>query len=400
LPAADHSAILTVMEDDIKPSETVPPPVPPTPGPAPQTPPVIAGRPPLPSSARKGRGWMITSIILFCLLGLSLMSHLTGLLSTFVPGAAALEQPAGPRLEEAVIESEHTRNKIAVITIGGIIMGESIDGSSYGLVDVIQAQLKRAAEDDQVKAVLLKVDSPGGEVLASDEIYRALLRFQKDTKKPVVTSMGTLAASGGYYVSAPSQWIVANELTITGSIGVIMSGLNYRGLMDKVGLKPEVFKSGKYKDMLRGSKEPNEITPEERKMIQDLIDETFQRFKAVVKEGRDFAAEKNRNLPDKGQALAPDWGDYADGRILSGKEARRLGLVDELGDLKTAVKRARKLAGIQEASLVEYRPVFDLSNLFRLFGKTDFKSVKVDLGLNLPKLKAGQPYFLSPLYLY
>jgi protease IV len=343
---------------------------------------------------------MIATIILFCLLVLSLLSHLGGLLKGFVSTGGMLEQAAGPRLEETTLESAHTRNKIAVVPVGGIIMGESIDGGGFTMVDLIQAQLKRAAEDDQVKAVILKVDSPGGEVLASDEIYRAVLKFQKDTRKPVIASMGTVAASGGYYVSVPCQWIVANEMTITGSIGVIMSGLNYRGLMDKIGLRPEVFKSGKYKDMLRGSKEQAEITPEERKMIQDLIDETYGRFKTVVQEGRDFSAEKNRTLSDKGRSLVPAWAEFADGRVFSGREALRLGFVDELGNLKTAVSRARKLAGVQESSLVEYRAVFNLSDMLRLFGKTDFKSVKVDVGLDWPKLRAGQLYFLAPTCLY
>ena len=123
-----------------------------------------------------------------------------------------------------------------MVDVDGIITSRAIDQGGYSMVDVIKAQLKRAEEDDRVKAVILKVDSPGGEVLASDEISRAIAEFQtKPHGKPVVCSMGSLAASGGYYVSAPCRWIVANELTITGSIGVIMSTWNYRGLMDKVG---------------------------------------------------------------------------------------------------------------------------------------------------------------------
>jgi protease IV len=388
------------MEENMKPIEAGSSPDPQPPRPTSVPPPVIGSVVPRQPRPRRSIGWMITAIILFCLLGLSLLSHLGGLLREVVPGSMVLEQPAGPRLQEAVLESAHTRNKIAVITVGGIIMGDSINGASFGMVDLIQAQLKRAAEDEQVKAVLLKVDSPGGEVLASDEIYRAVFRFQTNSSKPVVTSMGSLAASGGYYVSAASQWIVANEMTITGSIGVIMSGFNYRGLMDKIGLRPEVFKSGKYKDMLRGSKEPGEVTPEERKMVQDLIDETYARFKSVVREGRDFSARKNQSQPDKGRPLAPNWAEYADGRIFSGKEAARLGFVDEVGTFKTAVNRAKTLAGVREATLVEYQPIFDLANILRLFGKSDAKSVKLEVGLDLPKLKAGHLYFLSPANLY
>ena len=141
----------------------------------------------------------------------------------------------GPRLEEIIKEDNDAPNKIALIEVNGIITGQAVDQGGHSMVDVIRAQLKRAQEDERVKAVILKVDSPGGEVLASDEINRAIADFQKKARKPVVASMGSLAASGGYYVSVPCRWIVANELTITGSIGVIMSAWNYRGLMDKVG---------------------------------------------------------------------------------------------------------------------------------------------------------------------
>src|SRR5262249_53255664 len=148
----------------------------------------------------------------------------------------------------------HSPNKIAVVPVEGIIT--SMDPGGFTMTRVIEEQLKLASRDDRVKAVVLKVNSPGGEVMASDDIHNAIIKFQKDTGKPVIASMGSLAASGGYYVSAPCRWIVANELTLTGSIGVIMQAFNYRGLMDKVGLRPETFKSGKYKDMLSGSKSP------------------------------------------------------------------------------------------------------------------------------------------------
>jgi protease-4 len=263
--------------------------------------------------------------------------------------------------------------------------------------------LQLARRDDDVKAVILKVDSPGGEVLAADEIANAIRRFQDEPGgKPVVVSMGSLAASGGYYVSAPCQWIVANELTITGSIGVIMDGMNYRGLLDKLGVQPEVFKSGKYKDMLSSTKETDEISTEEKKMVQDLIDETFGKFKRVVQEGRDAAFKANPHTEDKvSHELAGNWADYADGRILSGAEAKKLGFVDELGDFDAAVNRAQKLANLPgKANLIEYQPVFELANLLRLLGQSDAKSVKLDLGVDFPKLRPGCQYFLMPTYLH
>src|SRR5678815_3394990 len=153
--------------------------------------------------------------------------------------------------------------------------------------------------------------------------------------------MGNLAASGGYYISAPCRWIVANELTITGSIGVIMHSWNYRGLMDKVGLAPQTYKSGKFKDMLSGERNPQEIPPEEKAMVQGLIDETYQKFRSIVAEGRKAAAAKNKG---EGRELSDDWANYADGRVLSGTEAQRLGFVDQLGNFEDAVKRAKTIA--------------------------------------------------------
>ena len=237
---------------------------------------------------------MIFAIILVILLGLSVLVNFSQFAGSImrVPagGGVTGAHYAGPRLEEAVLEDNSAPNKIAVIEVNGIITGSPIDQQGYSMVDVIKAQLDRAQDDRRVKAVILKVDSPGGEVLASDEISDAIKNFQEGKKsngedqdqakaKPVIVSMGNLAASGGYYISAPCRYIVANKMTITGSIGVIMHGWNYRGLMDKIGVSPEVYKSGKFKDMLSGSREPGEIPPEERAMVQSLIDEIYGDFK-------------------------------------------------------------------------------------------------------------------------
>lgn len=343
---------------------------------------------------------MIISIILFLLLAVSVLANLGSLVKSFahLRGISGLHQRSGgPRLDEVVLEDNDASEKIAIIPIEGIISGELGGRGGYSLVDVVKAQLDRAEEDEKVKAVILKVDSPGGEVLASDEIARAISEFQSHAGKPVIVSMGSLAASGGYYVSAPCEWIVANELTITGSIGVIMHGFNYRGLMDKIGLVPEVYKSGKFKDMMSGSREPGSITPEERAMVQKLIDETFAKFKSVVAEGRKNAHESNED----GQVLAADWADYADGRVLSGKEAFKLGFVDQLGTFDDAVGKAVELGGVKgQANLIEYRQRNDLAELFSLFGQSESRAFKVDLGLDLPKLQAGRMYFLSPIFLH
>jgi protease IV len=377
-----------------------------TPPPPPPLPPPPVITPPAPKKCRSW-GWMFVSIFLALLLGLAglvIIGQFSARSLNFNHAfKTAGAREAGPKLEEYVLEDNDSQNKIAVITVDGIITEHEFDGNGESMVDVIKAQLDRAADDKHVKAVLLKMDSPGGEVLASDEIYNAVRAFQEDEAadakgkpglkgKPVICSMGSLAASGGYYISSGCRWIVANELTITGSIGVIMHGYNYRGLMDKVGVAPMTFKSGKFKDMLSGERATNEIPAEEHAMVQALIDETYEKFKDVVADGRGNAHDLNKK---SGKALAGDWQDYADGRVVSGTQALKLGLVDELGDFDTAVDRALDIAHIKNANLVEYRERYDLSNFLSLFGESGKShDIKLDLGVESPKLRAGLMYFL------
>lgn len=341
---------------------------------------------------------MIASIILIVLLAFSLLGNFTQFVSHAFGGGFnrgfknSATREAGPRLDEVVLEDNGAHNKIAVITVDGIITSHRDDQAGNNMVDVIKAQLDRAKDDKRVKAVILKVDSPGGEVMASDEINKTIANFQADTKKPVVCSMGSLAASGGYYISAPCRWIVANDLTITGSIGVIMHGYNFRGLMDKVGVAPMTYKSGKFKDMLSPDRSVSDIPPEEHAMVQALIDETYQKFKGVVRTGRAAAHEKNKA---EGKTLAADWEDYADGRVLSGTQALTLGFVDQVGDFDDAVERTEKIAHITDANLIEYRERYDLSDFLSLFGQSGAAhDIKIDVGLDIPKLRAGCMYFL------
>ena len=347
---------------------------------------------------------MIATIILSILLLLSFVGSLVSSFFDVIAGAESLG--ATTHLQEVVVEHGRSGDKIAVIPVEGIITSSGLQGGGYSMVKLIEDQLKLAAKDDRVKAVLLKVNSPGGEVLASDDIYNAIIKFQNENNKPVIASMGSLAASGGYYVSAPCRWIVANELTITGSIGVIMHAYNYRGLMNKVGLRPMVYKSGKFKDMLSGEKDLENATPaekaeieEEEAMVTKMVNETFDKFKSIVAEGRKFSSNRNQlnKGGDTGRELSSKWASYADGRILSGKEAHEHGFVDELGNWRTAVRRAEKLAGIQNAHLVTYQMPFNLGNLFSLFGKAETRSIKVDLGFDIPKISAGL-YYLSPTF--
>jgi protease-4 len=358
----------------------------------------LASAPPpqflLPAKApppRRSRAWVWLLVVGFIVVG-GLMVFSLG----FGGGHPHTARLDGKFYEEHTLTSKDTDHKIVAIDIGGIITSHDLDGSGDMVVRV-KDELELAEKDAHVKAVILKVDSPGGEVLASDEIYRAIHEFQDKTGKPVIAQMGSLAASGGYYVSAPCRWIVANELTLTGSIGVIMSGINFRGLMDKVGIQPQVYKSGKFKDMMSSTRRPEDIPAGEREMMQALIDETYATFKGVVSKGRAASrtANKKAGYEKESTELATDWESYADGRIFSGKEARRLGFVDELGNFDVAVKRAKKLAGITEANIVKYQPPFTFGNIFRLLGKSDAHAVKVDLGFDFPRLQAGRMYFLS-----
>jgi protease-4 len=380
---------------DTNPGFTPPPPL--------TSPPVITPSSPAP---RRSYGWMIVAIIVIVLLAFSLLGNFTQFVAhalTFNRGLKSVSaRQVGPKLDECVLEDNSSRHKIAVITVDGIITSHTSDEAGNNMVDVIKAQLDRAAADDNVKAVILKVDSPGGEVMASDQINKAIVAFESDESedngksghvgKPVICSMGSLAASGGYYISAPCRWIVANDLTLTGSIGVIMEGFNYRGLMDKLGVSPVVYKSGKFKDMLSPFRETNEIPVEEHAMVQSLINDTYAKFKGVVADGRGNAHDLNKK---EGRPLADNWTDFADGRVVSGKQALDLGLVDQLGDFDDAVDRAEKIAGIGNANLIEYRERYDISNFLSMFGQSSQShDIKLDLGVDIPKLQAGCMYFL------
>lgn len=227
--------------------------------------------------------------------------------------------------------------KVALVRVEGPIM------DSKNTVEEIKDYVK----DASVKAIVLRVDSPGGAVVPSQEIYEEVKKAV--SKKKVVVSMGALAASGGYYISAPASRIVANPGTLTGSIGVIMEIPNLKGLMDKVGVKTEVIKSGRHKDIasvFRG------VGKEEREILQGALDDVHDQFIKAVSEGRKMLLEDARKI--------------ADGRIFTGKQAMSKGLVDELGDLEDAVKVAAKLSGIKgEPNVVSKKEKFSVIDLLR-----------------------------------
>jgi len=208
-------------------------------------------------------------------------------------------------------------------------------------------ELKEYVKNPSIKAIVLRIDSPGGAVAPSQEIYEEVRKAV--AKKKVLVSMGSVAASGGYYIASPATRIIANPGTLTGSIGVIMEIPNIEGLMNKLGIKTEVVKSGKHKDIasiFRG------IGKEEREILQGVLDNVHTQFIKAVAEGR--------------KMLPSDVEKIADGRVFTGEQALKAGLIDELGNLEDAVQAAAKLSGIKgEPVIVSKKERFSLIDLIR-----------------------------------
>ncbi len=255
-----------------------------------------------------------------------------------------------------------TEDRIALIRVEGVIMD----------AQATVGELKRFGDNPSIKAIVLRIDSPGGGVVPSQEIHDAVQRVRQKSNKAVIASMGTVAASGGYYIAAATDRIIANPGTLTGSIGVIMETANVEGLLKKIGVEGVVVKSGKFKDV--GSP-LRKMTDEEHALLQSVMDDVHKQFIEAVAAGR--ALE-----PTEVQALA-------DGRIFTGRQAKDAKLVDELGDLEDAIQLAAELAGIEgEPKVVEPRRRFSLRELLEsrlsvLFPKLDFYS-----GISLKYLMA------------
>src|SRR5215510_11452944 len=219
-------------------------------------------------------------------------------------------------------------DRIAMIPVEGVINDE--------MAKTVNRHLKQYGEDSRVKAILLRIDSPGGGVSASQEIYTEVKREEK--KKKVVVSMASVAASGGYYIACPADKIFANQGTVTGSIGVIAEWLNYKGLAEWAKLKPVVFKSGEFKDT--GSP-TRDLTEADKKYFQGMIDEFYNQFVSAVAEGRQGKGEAGAELTRERVVK------LADGRVYTGETAKKNGLVDEIGNYEDAVKATAKLAQIK-----------------------------------------------------
>ncbi len=265
--------------------------------------------------------------------------------------ALVLTMGAGGRSASSVVyEEEYVSgsgpDKVAVVPVEGEIAPADTTAPATqptstpeGLADA----LRQARDDASVAAVVLEVNSPGGGVTASDEMHQSILDFREQTGKPVVVSMGDVAASGGYYISTAADRIVANETTLTGSLGVIFTLTDFSELADRYGVEQEVVKSGEFKDMGSSFRD---LTPEEREILQSIVDEAYDKFVGVIVEGRGLSEERVREI--------------ADGRVYSGEQAKELGLVDSFGGLDEAAEISRDLASVRDATVVRYveKPTF------------------------------------------
>lgn len=282
---------------------------------------------------RRRRRWpfVVGGLVAFGLVGLAIAAIVLIL---------AAGSPSAPEIYQEEYVAGDGSDKIAVVPVEGEIASadESLGGvqptvTPEGLTDA----LRQAAGDTTVAAVVLEINSPGGGVTASDEMHQSILDFKENSGKPVVVSMEDTAASGGYYISTAADRIVANETTLTGSLGVIFQLNNFAEAADKYGIKQVVIKSGKYKDLGNAFRE---MKPEEREIFQSLVDDSYSEFVDVISEGRGIPKERVREI--------------ADGRVYSGSQAKELGLVDSFGGLDEAAAIAGRLAGTSDTTVVRY----------------------------------------------
>ncbi|MES1923891.1 putative signal peptide peptidase SppA [Salinisphaera sp. T31B1] len=266
-------------------------------------------------------------------------------LSLCLLGGCVTVQPFGGRdntLHETTLDGEG-QAKVLWLPISGFISDTPSSGA-FGLVQrpstlaMVDRALDKAADDDTVKAVVLRINSPGGTVSAADEIYARVMRYHEQTGVPVVASLAGVATSGGYYVAMAADQVIAQPTTITGSIGVLILGVNAAGLMDKLGLTDQTVTSAEHKDIMSPLRPPQ---ADEHAIVQSVVDSLYRRFVDVVRTARpDLDTDQLEMITD--------------GRIFAAEDARRLGLVDRIGHLHDVIALARSRAGDDDARIVRY----------------------------------------------
>lgn len=271
--------------------------------------------------------------------------------------------PTEGSFAEEVVEGNDLTHKIAIFDVEGTILDTGEQTSILSGVSTYNHRsfldkLDMAAKDKNIKGVILRINSPGGGVLESAEVYDKILEV-KAAGKPVYVSMGSMAASGGYYISASADKIFASNETLTGSLGVIMQGYNYEKLAEKYGVQFETIKSGPYKDIMSPTRE---MTAEERKILQTMVDNMYNEFVRVISDGRGMSDKEVRKL--------------ADGRIYDGRQAKQLKLVDEIGRLDDVVASMKKDLNVKDAQVIRYT---DETNLNALLNMSAQKVMGVDM---------------------
>ncbi|MRH41402.1 signal peptide peptidase SppA [Aquibacillus halophilus] len=277
-------------------------------------------------------------------------------------------QEVGGTFDEKVIEEGTGTNKIAVIHLNGIIQDTTpstlINTNSYNHKRFLD-MLDEAAEDRNVSGIILRVNTPGGGVVESAEIHDKILEIKEEYEKPVYVSMGNTAASGGYYIAAPADKIIAHKATLTGSIGVIMESFNFAEFADEHGIDFNTIKSGEYKDIMSMSRE---MTDDEREILQTMIDDMYGDFVQVIVEGRNMSEERVREL--------------GDGRVYTGGQAKEVDLVDELGSLDDSIAMMKEDHELGNAQVIEYEQGLDINQylggtISSMFGaESDLISIK------------------------
>ncbi|WP_062104252.1 signal peptide peptidase SppA [Bacillus niameyensis] len=251
---------------------------------------------------------------------------------------------------EEVVETGSPLNKIAVLEVDGVIQdtGEaSIFQTGGYLHKEFMKQLNHVKEDATVKAIVLKVNSPGGGTNESAEIHHKLVQIKEETNKPIYVSMGSMAASGGYYISAPADKIFASPETLTGSLGVIMQGINIAELADKLGIDFTTIKSGPYKDIMS---QYREMTDEEKAILDSMLKNSYDEFVRVISEGRQMPESDVRKL--------------ADGRIYDGRQAKEVGLIDDFGYEEDVIEQLKKDHELDGAQVIRYSSSIGFGSLF------------------------------------
>ncbi|CEG23260.1 Putative signal peptide peptidase SppA [Planococcus massiliensis] len=242
---------------------------------------------------------------------------------------------------ENVIESGDFDERIAVLNVEGVIQdtGEAspLFGSAGYNHEFFMEQLEQVKSDDSIKAFVLKVNSPGGGVVESAEIYDKIKEIQEETEKPMYVSMGATAASGGYYIAAPADKIFVNRETLTGSIGVIMESVNYGKLAEKYGIDFVTIKSGPYKDIMSPTRD---MTDEEKKILQDMLDDSYESFVDIIEEGRGMSEAEVKAV--------------ADGRVMNGRQAVEANLADDFGYEEDVIAAVKEDFGLENAEVFEY----------------------------------------------